>query len=807
MRVSLKWLKRYIDLPEDLTAEKIATDLTVRTVEVEKVIDCKKLYDKIIVGKILEVKPHINADKLKVCMVDIGEEKPVQIVCGGINLYAGEMVVISLPGSVVVWHGEGQPVKITETKMRGVSSYGMICNPDEVYLSDFFPVNSEEEIIDLKIDCYPGQKVSDLIEMDDVIFEIDNKSLTNRPDLWGHLGIARELSAIYNVPLKEVKEEIELDTSNLKEYKLEIQNKDLCKRCVLVEMDGVYDKQSPMWMKQALIAAGMRPINAVVDITNYVMLSTGQPCHAYDKTHVEGEKIIVRNAKEGEKLLLLDDNYIDLTTDDLVISDEKEVLGLAGIKGGKKDSVLPETRGIVLEMANFDKGTIRKTGKRFDEKTDASIRYEKGIDTERISLGINLSIKLFKELFPEIEIVAYNDLYLNKTKRAEIEVEEKFLDERLGTKIEKEKIEEILTNLGYDFEYKNNTYKVLAPVFRSTGDVSIKDDVLGDIARLYGYDNFEEKPLPVNFTHAVNQINVNLERSIKEYLAKRCNFYEIFTYPWVHEKYLNETEENTDDLLELEAPPSPEYRYLRNSLIPGMLDSIIKNLRYYDNFKLFEVAEVFSKNDEESDGEKEVLPIQKKYLTGAVVGKDPKDIFIDVKGVLENISSYTHMEEFRFREEEKEKWADPKGFLNIYVRNEKVGKLGLVSLKTMTDLGIKKINIALFELQMDKFIPYPSRTNKYKKLPEYPLVQKDLSVIVDEKISWDKIVKTIKSSVKEIEFVDEYKGSPIEKGKKSVTFRYKIGGDKTLTSEEIANVTKEIMDKLNKKCKAFIREE
>ena len=250
-----------------------------------------------------------------------------------------------------------------------------------------------------------------------------------------------------------------------------------------------------------------------------------------------------------------------------------------------------------------------------------------------------------------------------------------------------------------------------------------------------------------------------------------------------------------------------EYRYLRNSLIPGMLDSIIKNLRYYDNFKLFEVAEVFSKNDEESDGEKEVLPIQKKYLTGAVVGKDPKDIFIDVKGVLENISSYTHMEEFRFREEEKEKWADPKGFLNIYVRNEKVGKLGLVSLKTMTDLGIKKINIALFELQMDKFIPYPSRTNKYKKLPEYPLVQKDLSVIVDEKISWDKIVKTIKSSVKEIEFVDEYKGSPIEKGKKSVTFRYKIGGDKTLTSEEIANVTKEIMDKLNKKCKAFIREE
>ena len=204
MKVSLKWLKRYVDLPKDLTPEKIAFDLTVRTVEVENVEKMGDKYHDIVVGKILEVKPHPNADKLKICITDIGEKSPVQIVCGGCNLYEGEYVVVSKPGSEVVWHGEGEPVKIKETKMRGEDSYGMICNCDEVYLSEFFPTDDEEVIVDLKgIDCKPGQNVSEIIEMDDeVIFEIDNKSLTNRPDLWGHLGIARELSAIYEEPLK-----------------------------------------------------------------------------------------------------------------------------------------------------------------------------------------------------------------------------------------------------------------------------------------------------------------------------------------------------------------------------------------------------------------------------------------------------------------------------------------------------------------------------------------------------------------------------------------------------------------------------
>ena len=805
MKVSLKWLKRYIDLPEDLTPEKIAYDLTVRTVEVEDVEHTKDKYHDIVVGKILEVKPHPNADKLRICITDIGEDKPVQIVCGGSNLYEGELVVVSKPGSEVVWHGEGEPVKIKETKMRGVDSYGMICNCDEVYLDKFFPTDDEEIIVDLKgVECNPGDNIADVIEMDDVIFEIDNKSLTNRPDLWGHLGIARELSAIYDLPLKELDK---IEIPKVPEYKIEIKDENKCHRYVGVEIDNISEKESPMWMKQALVAGGMRPINAIVDITNYAMLSTGQPMHAFDKNHVEDETIVVRNAKKGEKLLLLDDNEIDLSEDDLVICDKKSPLGLAGIKGGKKDSILPDTKGILLEVANFKADTIRKTVKKLPEKTDSAIRYEKGIDTERVTLGVNLALKLIKELFPESKIVAYSDIYPVKTKRNEIEVSQEFLDIRLGKKLDKETIIKVLENLEYDVEFKDNKYKVLAPVFRSTGDVSIKDDVMGDIARILGYDSFEEKPLPIKIEHAVRQNEVLLERRLKEYLAFRCGFNEIFTHPWIDIKYINAAGINTDSSVKLATPPGENFENLRSSLIPGLLGAVHNNLRYYDNFKLFEMAQVFEKGEYCPSSEDEKLPIHKKYLSGCIVGKDAKEIFYELKGVLENISSYTHMENLRFMQEEKPSWSDPKVYLSILKGQEKVGDLGLVSIKTMTDAGIKRTNCAMFEINVDKLVPLLSRTNKYKKVPMFPLVEKDLSLLVDNNISWENISKAVKPMVKELEFIDEYKGEQIPEGKKSITLRFKIGGDSNLTSEEINETVNGIINKLRKKYNAELREE
>lgn len=805
MKVSLNWIKKYVDLPKDITNEQIMKDLTIRTVEVEDMVNTGDKFKDIVVGKIIEVNPHPNADLLKVCLVDIGEDEYKQIVCGGENLYPNELVVISKPGAMVYWHGEGDLVEIKETKMRGVSSYGMICGATEVYLSELFPPKNEKEIVDLTgLDVKPGENISDALNLGDTILEIDNKSLSNRPDLWGHYGIARELSVIYNVPLKE----LEINKPNgLPEYKVSIEEKDKCKRYAAVKIEGVIAKESPSWMKTLITNAGMRPINAIVDITNYVMMAIGQPTHAFDSTHVKGEKIVVRNARENEKLLLLDNNELDLTTDDLVICDESSPLALAGIRGGKEDSILPETTSVILEVANFSAEAIRKTGKRFAEKTDASIRYEKGIDTQRVDLGISLALELFKEIFPQSKIVAFKDEYLEATPNNVIDVTKKFLDDRLGKVISNEEITRILTGLGYEVSFDNDTYHVVVPTFRSTGDVTLKDDVMGDIARLLGYDSFEKKPLTINFEHAVLQNDVLLERRLKEYLSYRCGFNEIITYPWIDEKYIDAAGLDKSKMVMLATPPSPEQAYLRASLVPGLLEAISKNLRYFDEFRIYEMTEVFEKGEYHESSEDETLPIHKNYLSGAIVKKDAKSAFYEIKGVIESMSSYVHMESLSFRPCESSSYLDKNAKLDIYLGDTLVGSLGLLSVKTMADSKIKRTNVGIFEINVSKLIPYPSRTNEFKHLPEIPLVEKDLSVLVDEDVSWEKISKMIRNKVSEYSFVEEYRGEQVPTGKKSVTFKVKLGdGKSTLTSDDINHKLEEITITLNRTCGATIRE-
>lgn len=808
MKISLNWVKKYVDLPDRLSEKDIAYDLTLRTVEVESVERTRDKFHDIVVGKIIDVQKHPEADLLKVCKVIIDEEEPVQIVCGGTNLYNGEYVVISKPGSEVYWHGEAGLVKIKKSNLRGVPSYGMICGANEVYLENIFPPKDESEIVDLKdvenIENMVGENIVDALGLEDTIIEIDNKSLTNRPDLWGHYGIARELSAIYNVPLKKL-DSISID-ANLPKYDIEIKEPEKCPRYAALQIDNVSIKESPMWMKIALINGGMRPINAIVDITNYVMLAVGQPTHAFDATHVEGNKIIVRNAKENEKLLLLDHTSIDLTTDDLVIADIKEPMALAGIRGGAKDSILDTTTSILLEVANFTAKSIRKTGKRFDEKTDASIRYEKNIDTERVDDGINLAVKLFKELFRECKITKYNDNIIKNTQENKIEVKKEFLDTRLGKVISVDVITTVLKNLGYKVTFENNTFNVTVPTWRSTGDVSIKDDVMGDIARLLSFESFEAKPLTISLTHAVLQNKVLLEMRLKKYLAERCGFNEIFTYPWTDEKYIDAAGFNKENAIKLATPPSPEEAYLRTSLIPNMLKVISKNLRYYSSFKLFEMAQVFEKGEYHESSIDETLPIHKKYLTGCIVGDDPEKVFFELKGVLENMSRYNHMNELTFQVGDKPSWADINVYMDILLNNKVIGNFGLVSIKTMTESKIKRKNVAIFELNVDKLEPYASRTNTYSHISDVPLVEKDLSILVNEDVTWADVKKSIEKKAKKVEFIEEYHGNQIPDGMKSIMLRVTLDGDNaTLTGEEINKRMESILKSLSKNCNATLR--
>ena len=470
--------------------------------------------------------------------------------------------------------------------------------------------------------------------------------------------------------------------------------------------------------------------------------------------------------------------------------------------------ILPDTKGIVLEVANFSASTIRKTGKRFAEKTDASIRYEKGIDTQRVDEGLSLSLELIKEIFKESKIIKYNDVYPNKTKNNEIKVSEEFLDTRLGKKIPKDKIEQILISLGYELSYSKGVYEIIVPTWRSTGDVTIKDDVMGDIARILSFDSFEAKPINITIEHPIIQNNVLLDRRIEEYLSSRCGFYEIYTYPWIDEKYIHAAKIDISKSLKLATPPAPSLAYLRTSLIPGMLEAISKNLRYYNEFKLFERAEVYQKGDYRPSSSDEILPIQNKYLTGCIVGKNAKEIFYEAKGVIENMARYCHMENIKLEKKEKPKWADINAYLNVTKDDEIIGSFGLLSVQTMSDSKIKRTNVAIFEIDSDKLNAYTSRTNKYERLPELPLVEKDLSILVDKEVEWKTIEESIKSMVKEIEFVDEYKGNQIPSDKKSITLKVKIINESTtMTSEQINEKINHILKVLNKKCGAELRTE
>ena len=345
-------------------------------------------------------------------------------------------------------------------------------------------------------------------------------------------------------------------------------------------------------------------------------------------------------------------------------------------------------------------------------------------------------------------------------------------------------------------------------IWRSTGDVSIKDDVMGDIARILSFESFEAKPLPVKFEHAVIQNKATLERNIREYLAYRCGFNEIFTYPWIDDKYIKAAGIDISKSVKLATPPAPELAILRSSLVPGALETISKNLRYFDSFKIFEVAQVFVDGEYHETSEEETLPIHKKLVTGAIVGKDAKELFFEAKGVIEEMSSYNHMEGITFTVGEKPSWADKNAYLNIMLNGEEIGALGLLNAYAMSEVKIKRCNVAIFEIDFDKLVPFDSRTNEFTHLPQFPLVEKDLSIIVDEKVSWEDISKVIKSKVRELEFMEEYRGDQIPEGKKSIMLRVKLGNDdSTMTSEEINKKMHSIVGTLSHVCGAELREE
>ena len=800
MKVSLNWIKDYVKLPDDMDLKKLAYDLTMSTVEVEDAEELAKKFDGIVVGVITQLLPHPNADKLRICKTDIGGGEIKDIVCGGSNLEVGQKVAVALPGTFVKWHGEGEPVEIKVSKLRGVESYGMICASTEVGLEDLLPLGGDHEIMNLNaFECEAGDPIAKALSLDDVILEIDNKSMTNRPDLWGHYGIAREIATLYDLPLAEVPAFVPEVEGGID---VRVGDAERCRRFIGTKMEGLYVKESPFEMRTRLWRVGQRPINALVDVTNYVMMATGQPTHAYDSDHIV-DFISARMAGEDEKLLLLSGEELELSTDDLVICDRTGPVGLAGVMGGAKDSILPETKDVILEVANFESRGIRRTTQRYDVRTEASSRYEKAVDPERCDLAFNMAMTLYKELYPEMKVVAYSDVYPTPIEKTEINVSLDWLERRLGQTFSNEYIENKLSRMGFGVTIDGDNLKVKVPSWRATGDISERADIMEEIARIYGYDNIQATKITTTFDAAINQLDYDLSRKIKEYLAFRCNMQEVFTYPWMTDKTVEAVLGTTENLLKLSTPPSPTEKFVKGSILPNICDAIVKNERFYSEFGIFEEAQIFQDRDYTSTyDEKEKIPYYTKSIGGAfaAVTSDVTALFRKAKGVIEMMPRYTHMEGFTFRRDVKPAWADNTVWLNIYVGEKLVGNMGLLAKKASMGCGIKNLSAVLFELDFYALVPFKSRTNTFAHLPEFPENNYDISLLFDLDTKWEKIyaeiLKKAKSEklIKRAAFVDEYKGKQVPEGKKSVTIRLVIGSDtKTLTSDEIEKVANTVI--------------
>ena len=811
MKVSLNWIRDYVQLPADADLKKLAYDLTMSTVEVEDTIELAKQFDHMVVGVINTIEQHPNADKLRVCMTDIGG-RVESIVCGGSNLREGMKVAVALPGSVCRWHGEGEPVEIKKSKLRGVDSYGMICGAVEIGLADLFPTKEEAHILDLSdFDAPAGTPLADALDLNDIILEIDNKSMTNRPDLWGHYGIAREIAALYDLPLRELVP-FTCDKSDA-DLQLTIEDPQRCPRFTASYLEGLSVKPAPFKMQSRIWRTGMRPINALVDITNYVMLATGQPTHAYDADCIHGHHLIARRAQEGEKLSLLNGKELTLDREDLVIADEAGTVGLAGVMGGSRDSILPTTHRVILEVASFAAPGIRRTALKYDNRTEASTRYEKGIDPQRVEQAVSLAMELFREVYPEMEVKSFLDRYPTPLPRKEIDVSLNWLERRLGKRLSNEEIARKMGELGFELAFDGDNMHVTVPSWRSTGDVGIRADIMEEVARMYGYENFQAAPITTTFDGAINQLDKTLHRSIKEYLAFRCGMQEIFTYPWMEEQFVNAILQDTAGILALSTPPSPAERWVRSSLLPNLCLAVTKNERYFSEFSLFETAQIFRDADYTAPYDsREKLPSQRRSIAGAFAdsAKDVTALFRRAKGVIEMMPRYTHMEAFTLEQREKPLWADNVVWLNIVLDDKVIGSLALLNKKASMACGIKNLNVMLFELDADALVPFKSRTNTFSHTAEYPMTEYDVSLLFDSEIKWADMLQTLRGFKSELfhgaEFVDEYKGKQIPAGKKSVTIRLTIGSkEKTLTSAEIEEVASAAMKKLTKRFGAELR--
>ena len=580
MYISMNWINDFVDL-KGINLEELINRFTLSVAEVEGTIKYGENIKNVITAKIVEIEKIESSDKLRKVKVDNGKEI-VTCVCGAKNIKIGDIVPFAQIGSMV------NGIEIKQVQMAGETSNGMCLSEKELGISE-----DHSGVMVFDSNTKLGVNVKQLLDIDDTVFEIDNKSLTNRPDLWGHYGIAREIAALTGRKLKNIEVENLEEYNNLKEVRAEVEDKEKCYRYTAIEVENITSKKFDINKRIRLYYCGMRSINLLVDLTNYIMLELGQPMHAFDKKLVN--KIKVKSIENDIEFKTLDDVTRKVDKGTLKICNNDEPIAIAGIMGGANSEITDSTNSLVLESANFDSVCIRKSTVELKLRTDASAHYEKSLDPEITDIAIKRYIKLLKENDKDIKISSkLTDIYVNKYPTIKIKITRQYINSRIGTDLSLNKIKEILSSLEFEIEENGEILTVKVPSFRATKDISIKADLVEEIARIYGYDNIEPqtKNQPLRIVEIDDEKKT--ENTIKDLLAIKYGLSEIHTYIWYDRKKNKELNlEVNENNIKLANSLNANFNVLRESVIPSLLYTLSENIKYYPNVNIFECGRTF----------------------------------------------------------------------------------------------------------------------------------------------------------------------------------------------------------------------
>ncbi len=804
MYISKKWLQEYVTLPKKITPEELGEKITVASVEVEEVVDQAAQLTGVIVAEITEVLPHPNADKLQLARVFDGKQE-LRIVCGAPNIAVGQKVPLATIGTYL----PAMEFTIEERAVRGEVSQGMLCAPDELGLG-----SDHAGIMILDADAKVGQPLSQHLHLDDWIIEIDNKSLTNRPDMWGHYGIAREIAAIFNTPhATYTPKKITLAKKGTLPLTVTMKADDACIRYTAHVLTGIQVTESPEWIRHRLQAIGQQPINNIVDAANYVMFEFGQPLHTFDYAHIAKGTVAVRTAKAEEKVTTLDGTELTLTTHDLIIADAQKPLAIAGIKGLKTSGIEEATTTILLEAGVFDHVTIRKTSERLGLRTDASVRFEKSLDPHGIEMAVSRFIEIISETCPEVAVVAQHDdtrYRAKKTKPITTTVE--YLSKAIGAKLTKKEIADILTRLGFQVQGTGSALSLVVPTWRATRDIEGVHDIVEEVARIYGYGTITPQLPYVQIKRPHVDYEKMLIEKTRDIMAYGFDASEVYSYSFRGEKDVQDFGEAQDSFIRIINPITSGAELLRRHLAPTLVRQVALNAREYDQINLFEVGKVFRKEEQGellAQDSKERLSKQDTHMAFVVSSKGDAKPYFTAKNVIETLLQRLHCKAALTAQKEAVPWLHTQRSRAVMVGDVVVGYVGEITHSVQKKLKLKE-RVGVCEINITALASLYSDARLYTSLPKFPSIEMDVSMIVDQQLLWETIVDTIKNLnkewVRDIVLFDIYEGEAIPQGKKSVAFRITYrSDDKTLETGEVDALHNEIKGILEKEMRAEIR--